>query len=217
MKNQISIFIILVCFKSYSQTSVEKKLRAKIDTVVYRNTECENCPVFFDTIIFTKVKCGLYINSMKDIAYQSQMIINDRGKRGIRYISWIYGIEKEDSVNGGLKEMKYVIDIKTFKFYSYAYWGDKNRVYEFTPMSDGGTVRYVENADPKTFNVFGETPYGSDKNHVYYKGEILEGADIRTFKIIMNKGIPELAKDKHTYYFSGDRISKEQLKDLRKE
>lgn len=170
-----------------------------------------------DVIKFKKTKCGLFVSTGGDIAYQATETLNDNGDQGIRYITWIYGADTKDTLgNAGLMEMKFVIDTMTFKFLSWVYWADKNRVYGFTPMSDGGTVFYIDSADPVTFKALAETPYGKDKGNVFYKGRPIEGADIKSFKIVKDKKIPELAKDKNTLYFSGEPITKIELEELKK-
>jgi hypothetical protein len=171
----------------------------------------------FDVIKFKKTKCGLFVTPGGDIAYQTRETLNDNGDQRIRYITWIYGADVNDTLeNAGLMEMKFVIDTTTFEFLSWVYWADKNRVYGFTPMSDGGTVFYIDGADPVTFRALGETPYAKDKRNIFYKGRSLEGADIKSFRIIKDKKIPELAKDRNRYYFSGDPIAKIELKKLKK-
>jgi hypothetical protein len=174
-------------------------------------------PIESDSIKYKKTKCGLFVSNQGDIAYQTIETLNDNGDRGIRYITWIYGADTKDTLgNAGLMEMKFVVDTLSFKFLSWIYWADKNRVYGFNPMSDGGTVFYVDRADPVTFIALGETPYAKDKGNVFYKGRPIKGADIKSFKIIKHKKIPELAKDKIRYYFLGDPITKIELKELEK-
>jgi len=145
------------------------------------------------------------------------MMLNDEGDEGIRYINWVYGADTQDTTgNAGLMEMKFVIDTLTFKFLSWMYWSDKNRVYGYNSMSDGGTVFFIEDADPRTIKALGETPYAKDKHHVFYKGRPIDGADVPSFKIIKDNKIPELAKDKNKYYFSGDPMTERELAEFRK-
>lgn len=81
-------------------------------------------------------------------------------------------------------------DPDTFKFISdqcWGFWKDKNHVYRQIPQSIGssggaGWAVVTINADPKTFRVI-KNCYSKDANYVYDGGEIIEGADPRTFTV----------------------------------
>ena len=65
------------------------------------------------------------------------------------------------------------------------YLKENNKVYYF---GDNSIVKKeVENADFETFEVIKSVNYsllGKDKDNVYYKGELLEDVDSKTFRII---------------------------------
>ncbi len=65
------------------------------------------------------------------------------------------------------------------------YLKENNKVYYFGDNSV--TKKEVENADYETFEVIKSVNYsllGKDKDNVYYNGELVEGIDAKTFKII---------------------------------
>ena len=167
-----------------------------------------------DTIIYKLLKCGLYFGSNGDIAYRTEEVYNDNFDKRTRYINWVYGADITDTVNGGLKEMKYVIDTTTFKFLSVLYWADDKNIYGFTPMSDGGTVYFSDITDRKTFVVLDGSGYAKDKTNVYYRGTIIQGADLKTFKSVKHKEITELACDSLYFYQTGHRLTEKEVEEF---
>lgn len=83
------------------------------------------------------------------------------------------------------------------------FYADKDSVYY---VNDYGTVRTIENADPKTFQKLGMSMYSKDTRNVYYHNtetgnvELLQGADAETFQTT-DDGV--LARDKKASYESG--------------
>jgi hypothetical protein len=215
MRVIISMLVFLFSATLLCGQNTEKLV--KVDTIVYGSRKCKDCPVITDTIVYKLLKCGLYLGSNGDIGYRSEEIYNDHFDIRTRYITWIWGVVEDDSINGGLKEMKFVIDTATFQFLDYLYWIDKNNIYGFTPMSDGGTVYLHDKADRKTFVVLDNAGYAKDKKNVYYRGSVIEGADLKTFKSIKRKGIPELACDKLYFYRIGQRMTDEEVKEWKLE
>jgi hypothetical protein len=176
--------------------------KIKIDTIINESSKCENCPILKDTVIYTLLKCGLYSGDNGDLAYQSSTLYGENFGRRTRYLTWVWGADSSDSINGGLKEMKYVINTVSFQFLNNMYWADKNNIYGITATSDGGSISLKVEADRNTFIVFGESEYAKDKNNVYYHNLILQGADSKTFETIDNNEISGLAFDKkHIYRF----------------
>ena len=112
--------------------------------------------------------------------------------------------------------LKHVIDTASFRFLDLLYWSDRRRVYGFNPMSDGGTVYYIAEADPHSFRALeASSPYAKDKKNVFYKGSIIPGADVKSFVIIKDSSIPELARDKSTWYFLGEPLTESELSQMR--
>lgn len=83
-------------------------------------------------------------------------------------------------------------------------------VYEDMGMPAGSSKKPIR-ADAKTFKSLGSGAgsgvYGKDKNSVFYRGEILSGADPTTFRLIddpENHGY--YLRDKDSVYFGGVRL-----------
>jgi hypothetical protein len=174
--------------------------------------------VYGDTSKFIELPCGLYMNSKGSLAYKA----DDWSHRIDTGYSWpldvflttIYYADRSDSINGGLKEMKYVVDTSTFKILGSFYFKDKNQVYDFTPMSDGGTICIKWDADVKTFQVLESGFYSKDKKHCYYRGTIIKGADINSFKVLDTSYSRLIAYDKRNYYSAENKMS---LADIKKQ
>jgi hypothetical protein len=210
-----SIYILTFLFSTTLLLGQPTNNQVLRDTVIYSRRKCIDCPAIMDTVIYRLLKCGLYEGSNGDLGYQSESIVNENFNRGTRYITWIYGADQNDTIDGGLKEMKYVIDTASFQFLSYMYWADKNNIYGFTPMSDGGTISLKLEADKKSFIVFENTEYAKDKKNVYYHNSILKEADSKTFKTINNKETPGLAFDKNYIYMFGERLTEKDIEELK--
>lgn len=212
MKTIIYILTFLLSATLLCGQSTDKQV--KMDTIVYGSKKCKDCPVNTDTVVYKLLKCGLYLGCNYSLGYRTEEIYNDNFDRRTRYINCIYGANQNDTLNGGLKEMKFVIDTSSFRFLSDLYWADKNNIYGFNPMSDGGTVYLFGIADRKTFVVLGGAGYAKDKTNAYYRGSVIEGADVKTFRDIKYKEIPELASDKFYFYRIGRRMTKEEIKEF---
>lgn len=100
------------------------------------------------------------------------------------------------------------VSIETLNMY---YKKDKNAVY----IDHLSSEQKIEEADPETFEVFvkgDDSPiatlsmtvevYGKDKNHVYYKGEIIQEADPKTFTPLGSY----YAKDKDFVYCHNEKF-----------
>lgn len=211
------IFITTFLFSATLIRGQTTDILVKSDTIVYGSRQCKDCTLILDTVVYKLLSCGLYIGSNGDIGYRSPEIYNDNFDRRTRYITWVWDADQSDTVNGGLKEMKYVIDTTSFRFLSDLYWADKNHIYGFTPMSDGGTIHLKTTADKQTFVAFSNTEYAKDKTYVYYHHSILEGADPKTFQLIENKEISGLACDKFHFYQFGERLTDKEIKEYKLE
>lgn len=208
-------FILTLLFFATLLCGQTTDKQVKLDTVVYGSRKCKDCRVTKDTVVYRRLKCGLYLSSNGDLGYRSQEIYNENYDRRTRYITSVWDADKSDTLNGGLKEMKFVIDTSSFRFLSDLYWSDKNNVYGFTPMSDGGTVHLKTTADKKTFVALKNTEYAKDKRYVYYRHSILEGADPKTFQLIDNKDISGLACDKLYFYQFGERLTDKEINEYK--
>lgn len=171
-----------------------------------------------DTSKFIKLACGLYINEKGTLAYKVvdnsyRMDTTGHSKPLDVYLTTIYYADKSDSINGGLKEMRYVVDTATFKILGSFYFKDKNHIYDFNPMSDGGTIGINWDADVKTFKVLESDFYSKDKRYCYYRGNIIEGADINSFKVLDTSYSWHIAYDKRNYYSSENKMSAADIKE----
>ena len=76
------------------------------------------------------------------------------------------------------------------------YLKDRDKVYFLNEVSE---LSVVEKADSKTFALINDL-YSKDKNNIFCNGKILEGADVKSFKVFYDSDV-ETAKDsKHGYY-----------------
>lgn len=215
MKITVTIIIAVFSHCCFGQMQGGDELLA-MDNIIHKSCECLDCHIIKDSLRYKKLKCGLYLSSKGDIAYQTRECIDEQCDTAmIRYVNWIYGVVEGDSINGGLKEMKFVVDIRTFKFVDHLYWWDKNYVYCFTPMSDGGTVCLNEKIDRQSFVVFKGTGYAKDKSHVFYRGDIIPDADIKTFRVM--KGHTDLAYDIKNIYSGRVKLNDKEVKEYKLE
>lgn len=83
--------------------------------------------------------------------------------------------------------------IVNYQYYAF----DISRAFYY----ENGQISIIENIDAKTFKVL-STHYAKDKNNVYYKSQIIAGADIESFHIPIKMN-HRTAKDKTHTYFEG--------------
>jgi hypothetical protein len=84
------------------------------------------------------------------------------------------------------------IDLKTYRLIAGDYFANNNKVYLWSPNSDGSFPVEVENADFKTFRPFDNVCGGTDKNYVFYGSpqdgiKIIDGANPKTIKVLNPK------------------------------
>ena len=219
MRTLLSI-IIIFCLASCTQRNIEHKAAdasKKVDTNFHSINAFGS--VSGDTTKFIKLRCGLYINDKGTLAYKAvdnsyRMDTTGNEKPFDVYLTTIYGADLSDTINGGLKEMKYVVDTTTFKILGTFYFKDKNHIYDFNPMVDGGTVAINSDIDLKSFQILESEFYAKDKKHCYYRGRIIEGADINSFKVLDTSYSFHTAYDKKNYY---DCENKMKLTDIREQ
>ncbi len=109
--------------------------------------------------------------------------------------------------------MNSVIDTSTFQIMGAYYFKDKNHIYDFSSMSDGGSININWNADVKTFRVLESGIHAKDKNYCYYRGRIIKGADLKTFKVLDTSYSFHTAYDKRNYYDREIKMSLEEIKE----
>ncbi|MEP2240323.1 MAG: DKNYY domain-containing protein [Maribacter sp.] len=88
----------------------------------------------------------------------------------------------------------------SFRFLNHDYALDDNQVY-YQP-SDVNSV--ITGADINTFSVIGDdySQHAKDKNKVYYKGNVIEGALVSSFSKLSN----DISKDEKSIFFKREKI-----------
>ena len=99
------------------------------------------------------------------------------------YYDSTFLIYKDDTTIA--KPLNNIVDIATFVWIdSTQYSKDKNKVFYFHGNSDGGNRVIVDKADPLTFKRLCEYRWGIDKNYVFYKGDIVEGLNLKHLQVL---------------------------------
>ena len=132
----------------------------------------------------------------------------------------------------------YDVDKRTFQIIMPGYYAkDKNNVYRgYEKIKDANpdTIKVLnliylkddknvflnfgqkmENVDVGTFEVMGENgAYGKDKNNVYFLGEKINGADAKSFKVILEPSdlVQMYSKDKSNVFIGGRKIKEADVK-----
>lgn len=171
--------------------------------------------VGFDTSAFKKLTCGLYINAQGTIGYQAidNSLKFDTVPMDIYLVS-VYYADPHDHINNGQKLMKDVVDTNTFEILHDFYFKDKNHVYNYNPMMDGGTIAINIDADVKTFHVLEGGLYAKDQKYCYYRGTVIEGPDLKTFRVDTTLG-RFLAMDKNNFYDGYHKMSEDNINELK--
>ena len=172
-----------------------------------------------DTSKFIKLQCGLYLNSNGILAYKAadyayrEDTTMDEAPIDV-YLTTIYDANVADTINGGLEEMKFVVDTSTFNILGSFYFKDKNHVYDFVPMMDGGTISVNRTTDPKAFQLLPGGFYAKDEKHCFYRGEIIKDADLKSFGVLDTSYSLRIAFDKKHYYLDENKWNPDDKKSL---
>ncbi|UIR56811.1 DKNYY domain-containing protein [Sphingobacterium sp. SRCM116780] len=151
-----------------------------------------------------ELKCGLWMNTKGDIGFKTSRVI--AMDEDIKYEDFY--LTKFD-FNENLP-LKGIIDTLTFKNLGNTFYKDKNNIYHYYGMSDGGSF-YIFDADYATFEILGDC-YAKDKNNIYkMRDDGKSNLDYKTFKTITGPGC--FAKDKNGYYSWGSKIEDQDLND----
>jgi hypothetical protein len=94
---------------------------------------------------------------------------------------------------------------------STGYENDGNAVYYKYWNEGSGSHKDKLDADPKTFKVLKDDSYAKDKQRVFYKGDIIEGADAATFEALDEW----YAKDKNKGYYGVHSVISSKGQDFR--
>ncbi|MDF2193478.1 DKNYY domain-containing protein [Paraflavitalea sp. CAU 1676] len=174
--------------------------------------------IAIDTSLFTPLPCGLYLNDKGTLAFKamdrSYRLDRDAGTQLIDvYITTVYYADLADSINGGQKEMRYVVDTPSFRIVGAFNCIDKYHVYNFNPMSDGGTISINHDADVNSFMILESDYFSKDNKHCYYRGSIIKGADLSSFKVLDTGYSHNIAYDKNNYYYLGEKMTAADVKE----
>ncbi len=105
--------------------------------------------VGFDTSVFKRLHCGLYINRSGVVAYKAidNSLKFDSSKPLDIYLTTVHN-QDSDSPGDDMKELRFVVDTITFAILSNGDFEDRNYRYKFTSMSDGGTIGISKKTKP---------------------------------------------------------------------
>lgn len=184
MKNLFKIMLFTISVSSYGQTVTDND--------------------------FTKMNCGLYNNKAGEIAFKSSCLKDDNGNHTICYATWGYLMDEGDTVNSEIVELKNIVDTNTFIILNEFYCKDRKYVYAIFYTSGGATFNITKNVDVKTFTPIGQSSYGLDKQHVYFRTQLVKSSDLKTFKVFDEYG----AYDKYNYYYYGEIITRDEAQQM---
>jgi hypothetical protein len=160
---------------------------------------------------YTMIVDRLYKDTMGSLWFKTTDV-SDPGNPLEKYIDQVWSDSFE---NGETRKMKEVIDSKTFVALEEDYYKDKNNIYYFHDMSDGGSLRIIDVAEPESFLVYKGTSYAKDRFRAYYKGTALEGVDLASFKPIIlesdGRQIRWYARDNSNYYNGIDIMTTDEI------
>jgi len=173
-----------------------------------------------DTSRFVPLKCGLYINREGVIGYRTTVSTRPTGTTADSiplyiYLTTVFDADPSDSINGGQKEMRLVVDTSTLEMLGHFYFKDKNHVYDFNQTHDGGTIGINTVIDKNSFQILESEFYGKDNKHCFYWGRLIAGADVKTFRVLDTSYSHYIAWDKNNFYYGENRMTKKEIMEQR--
>jgi DKNYY family len=120
------------------------------------------------------------------------------------YYDSLYKIYTDDTII--LKPLNTIVDIYSLVWVdSTEYSKDKKNVFYFHNNSDGGNRVIVRKSDPLTFKRLCEYRWGIDKNYVFYKGDIVQGVNLKHLQVLYppdtaDHFIDYVKDDKNVFY-----------------
>lgn len=173
-----------------------------------------------DTSRFVALKCGLYINREGVIGFRSIVSTRPTGTAAdsiplYTFLTTVYNADPSDSINGGQKELRLVVDTSTLEMLGTFYFRDKNHVYVFNDTHDGGTIGINTDIDKNSFQILESESYGKDNKHCFYMGSLIAGADVKTFKVLDASWSYHIAYDKDHFYDCQNRMTKKEVMEQR--
>ncbi len=161
---------------------------------------------------YISIRDGLYKDHAGNFYFKT-IDKTDTAKNTDRYIHVVYssafGV-------GGLKPMKDVVHAKSFKTLGNCYYKDKNHVYYFFEMGDGGTMSVINEANTKNFKVFENSVFATDGKSIFSRGRKIDNAHVSSFEpIIIKNKCNWYAKDKNNYYCGYRIMTEEEIGELK--
>lgn len=204
-------FLVLIC-SACKKNKAEKDIISQSDiTTIANSDEKED---------WKELQCGLWINRKGDIAHKSLAVAFRENDDDLTDVVdyYIYKTYNElDSLNNYETNLKDIVDTLTFSKVTDHCFKDKNHVYMFRPMAYGGNLSVNYSIDLKTFAALdGSDAYTCDKNRCFIYGREIENADRKSFRVLMNEGVP-VARDKNHIYMWGDKMSDNDIAEYKKE
>ena len=158
------------------------------------------------TITYRPYKHDLYIATNGRLAYKT-IDNSDPSNPEDKFVTAI----NTDTLNDEQKrELNEVIDTASFTHIGDLYYRDKSHVYYHVQMMDGGPFFIIWEADPKSFRVLNSSYYGKDERNVFCRGERIEQADGKSFRVVSqpdSQVYSWTAKDKNRSYDGADVVS----------
>lgn len=149
---------------------------------------------------------GLYINSEGQIGFPTdpELVNVPRselvGEQCANVFITTIGVDGEQSLN-------HFIDTSTFVELGASFYKDRNNIYNFYAMCEGGYL-HIFSQDTSNFTNLGSC-YVSHHSTIYHHRDGQMDADFQSFVASSKFGC--MAKDKNGYFLFNERISKEEL------
>ncbi len=153
-----------------------------------------------------ELPCGLWINKNGDIGLKTTKAISEEE---------IIDFYLTQTPIGDDVPLKMLVDTATFHYMGGSFYKDKNHIYNYFPMSDGGNFYPIDDrVDYSTFEILENGCYARDKNHIYVEKhiDIIDEVDYETFRAIDGC----IGQDKNGYFLWTDRITEDEAKEYLK-
>ena len=177
-----------------------------------QNSKCVSSVADFDSLTVKPLHCGLYKDGKGVIGFKTMRYYESAKELKTIYLTTVYADTADDAPNEGFRDLRAVIDTATFQFLGMFYMQDKNHIYSYAPMSDGGIFAVNFLADPQSFSLLESECYGKDAHHCFHRGSVIEGADVKTFHVLSPDYDCDIAYDCNHYYEGTDILSDKEVK-----
>jgi len=166
-----------------------------------------------DSLTYRRMACGLYMDPRGNILYKTFVPSSQKGKLATVYLDHVFNADPKAAEWVGVS-MKFVVDTLSVEFLNSIFWRDKTHVYVWQPASDGGYVSVLHVPDPQRFVPLKGTWYATCGEVVYYRSQLVKGADAATLKAFGKETLMPYAYDKDHCYFNGKRMHAREVKAL---